>query len=84
MNGKNERVHLVLTRRKVLHEFNGPRYELLLKAKDFSPVAIKVVDPLQISESVYVFDSFESLPDDDAVFNRPAILAWPPGSNKKL
>jgi hypothetical protein len=81
LNGKDKRIHLVL-HSKERHERARPQYEILLKADDFAPVAIRVIDPAHTYESVYAFEKVEDLPGDAAVFNVDAIQAWPPGTIK--
>jgi hypothetical protein len=81
LNGKDNRIHLVL-RSKECQEYARPQYEILLKADDFSPLAIRVIDPAHTFESVYAFEKVEDLPGNAAVFDLAAIQAWPPGPTK--
>lgn len=77
MNGKSGRIHLMVTHAEEQREIKEPRYEILLKADDFSPVGVKVADPLRMTETVYAFETVEELARDSAILNTLGSRPWP-------
>jgi hypothetical protein len=78
MHDQRGRIHLLFVPNSKNIERSFSRVEVLLKAADFTPIAVRTFDPAGTSNCVYTFEGVGDVLYDDDPFGLNALANWPP------